>query len=292
MVHPLPDSTSSPVPSPRRRRLVRLTLLALGAIAVAWLGAYAIGAMNLSTPVDLVLTAPPIADELVAAAPAPGADEVVVLLHGLARGPRSMARIERALLARGYEVWNEGYDSRAESAAEAAARIGARIRERVDARTPPPRKLHAVAHSLGGLVLRRIDADASTWRFARAVCLGSPQRGAVMAEALHEAWLYRLALGSRASLDLRPNAEFVRALPPRPRCELASIVGATGTSWGRSRVIPGDDDGRVALRETEIEGEVARLVLPLGHTALCTDDRVIAGVLRYLASGRFADEAP
>jgi pimeloyl-ACP methyl ester carboxylesterase len=278
--------------TPRRRRPGRKALLALGAIGFAWLGAYAVGAMHLSTPVDLVLSSWPVTDELVAAAPAPGPDEVVVLLHGLARGPRSMARLERALAARGYEVWNEGYDSRAESGAEAAARIGARLAERVAARTPPPRKLHAVAHSLGGLVLRRIDADAKTWRFARAVCLGSPQRGAVMAEALHSAWLYRMALGSRASFDLRPGAEFVRGLPARPRCELGSIVGATGTPWGRSRIIPGDDDGRVALRETEIEGERARSILPLGHTALCTDERVISGVLRFLASGSFEERAP
>lgn len=278
----------SPSPLRPRRRRLRRVLVGLGLALGAWLGAYLTGAMYLSTPVDLLLSARPVSAELLAAAPRPEPGELVVLIHGLARGPRSMARLERALLANGYEVWNEGYDSRTESAAEASARLGARLVERLRTGVRP-RRLHAVAHSLGGLVLRRIAADQPALHFDRVVCLGSPQRGAVMAEALHAAWLYRLALGTRASLDLRPGAEFLRALPPRMRCELGSIVGATGTPWGRSRVVPGDDDGRVALEETELEGEVARLVLPLGHTALCTDDRVIAGVLRFLPTGCFED---
>jgi triacylglycerol lipase len=278
----------SPTSLRPRRRHLRRVLVGLGLALGAWLGAYLTGAMYLSTPVDLVLSARPVSAELLASAPSPEPDELVVLIHGLARGPRSMARLERALLARGYEVWNEGYDSRTESAAEAAARLGAHLVQRLR-KGVWPRRVHAVAHSLGGLVLRRIEADQPALRFTRAICLGSPQRGAVMAEALHAAWLYRLALGTRASLDLRPGAAFVRALPPRMSCELGSIVGATGTPWGRSRVVPGDDDGRVALEETELEGEVARLVLPLGHTALCTDDRVIAGVLRFLPTGRFEE---
>jgi triacylglycerol lipase len=276
-----------PAPSSRRRRRIGIACaLALGA-AASWLGAYGSGAMHLATPVDLLLTWRSVDSALVEAAPEPAPGEVVLLIHGLSRGPRSMARIERALRARGYEVWNEGYDSRREGAAEAARRLAERVSARWNASVPAPRRLHAVAHSLGGLLLRRIDADATGWRIDRAVCLGSPQRGALMAEALHDALLYRLVLGSRASQDLRPTAEFVRSLPARPRCELASIVGAAGNAWGFSRVIPGDDDGRVALTETRVEGEVARLVLPIGHTALCTDDRVIAGVLRYLGSGSF-----
>ncbi|MBK9383704.1 MAG: hypothetical protein IPN34_02605 [Planctomycetes bacterium] len=169
---------STPSSSPRRRRLVRKSLLALGAAALGWLGAYTGGVMQLSTPVDLVLSAYPISGELLEATHRAEPQSLVILLHGLARGSHSMARLERALLAQGYEVWNEGYDSRTESAAEAAARIGASVVKRLRNLDLWPRYVHAVGHSMGGLVLRRIEADQPMLRFASVVCLGSPQRAA------------------------------------------------------------------------------------------------------------------
>ena len=45
---------------------------------------------------------------------------IVVLLHGLGRGPGSMRKIEHALDAAGYLVWNEGYPSRSASVEDLA----------------------------------------------------------------------------------------------------------------------------------------------------------------------------
>jgi hypothetical protein len=48
------------------------------------------------------------------------ASEKVVLLHGLGRTPRSMAKMERLLSAEGFDVANVGYPSRRHSIEELA----------------------------------------------------------------------------------------------------------------------------------------------------------------------------
>ena len=79
-----------------------------------------------------------------------GSSDRVILLHGLARSPRSMARLARALQAAGYDVINHGYASRRHDVATLAAQVRALLAglPAVDGRT------HLVGHSLGGLLIR------------------------------------------------------------------------------------------------------------------------------------------
>ena len=112
------------------------------------------------------------------------ADETVVLLHGLARGPLSMGPLARALRRAGYDVINLGYPSRRQDLAGLAGLVRARLAERAPA---PGRSatLHGVGHSLGGLVLLAALLDPPPpWQARRLVTLGSPHRGASVAARL------------------------------------------------------------------------------------------------------------
>ena len=59
--------------------------------------------------------------------PAMHAAEKVILLHGLCRSPRSMAKMERALAAEGFAVANLSYPSRQEPIDAQAERVRAAI---------------------------------------------------------------------------------------------------------------------------------------------------------------------
>ena len=67
-----------------------------------------------------------------------------------------------------------------------------------------------------------------------------------------------------------------------------NIIGSSGEPEGHNEDIPGDDDGTVAVREAHLAGEDDSVTLPLGHTRLSFDDRMIHQVLHFLKNRRFA----
>lgn len=266
------------------RTSTRILLGGLAACALGWVLAGSAGLVHLAEPVDRLLNLAPAigAGDLRA-----GPDEVVVLIHGLARGPRSLDRLRRGLEGAGYEVWSFGYDGGWHGVERIAADLDAFVRERLDSRTAPPRRLHAAAHSLGGLVLRQWQRRADAPRVDRAVCLGSPHRGARMASLFDEGWLYRVVMGRYAALELRPESSFLRGLPLELSFELGNVIGARGDGIGWSTALVGDDDGRVAVGEAHLPGERDAIELRVGHTGMCTADEVHRQVLHFLARGRF-----
>ena len=64
------------------------------------------------------------------------------------------------------------------------------------------------------------------------------------------------------------------------------LAGGTGTSTGRNPLIPGDDDGVVAVDSTRLPGAAGFLLVDASHTFIMRDDRVIEAVLRFLRTGK------
>ena len=77
-------------------------------------------------------------------------------------------------------------------------------------------------------------------------------------------------------------------LPPPP-CELGIVAAGRGDDVGWNPFLLGDDDGLVAVRETRMEGATDALVVKGVHSFLMNDRDVIAAVVRFLESGRFAN---
>src|SRR6185369_6118450 len=99
-------------------------------------------------------------------------DETVLLLHGIFQSRWIMKRLEWDLKKRGYKVANWSYNSLMKSIPDVIDSVKARLPE-----LGRPKKLHAIGHSMGGLILRHIFMEANLPK-GRLLLLGTPSKGA------------------------------------------------------------------------------------------------------------------
>ncbi|HSV97247.1 MAG TPA: alpha/beta fold hydrolase [Spirochaetota bacterium] len=211
--------------------------------------------------------------------------EWVILLHGIFRSPRSMAKIETALAKRGYRVINFGYPSTRESIEDIAELLHQTVQQ-----LPPERgRLHFVTHSLGGIVVRYYLAHYACPNPGRVVMIAPPNRGSTLASYLGKWMPYRWAFG-RAGQQVAGAPDSYPLLLPPPRAEFGVIAGGLGSEVGINPFIPGDNDGTVKVEETKLPGMKDFILLKGQHSTLLAQRAVADNVLFFLSEGKFLHE--
>lgn len=207
---------------------------------------------------------------------------LVVLLHGLARGHGSMARLARHLRARGFEAFSRTYPSRRHSIAYLASEVADWIVEHAG-----ERPISAVTHSMGGVIVRHLHDPRIHWQ--RIVMLAPPNQGSQLAAAVVANPVFRWYYGP-AGLEMADSARW-----PQPPAPFAVIAGTRGlaltnpTSWtmGRRFAPAVKHDGTVAVDETRLANMAAFAEVDATHTWIMNDPRVQELVVRYLNHGSF-----
>ncbi|AHF90857.1 alpha/beta hydrolase [Opitutaceae bacterium TAV5] len=225
--------------------------------------------------------------------------DTVIVLHGLARHPPSMARIAGSLRAEGYTVRNPGYPSRGATVEELAEQVfGPVFAESAAGGVDPAQdaasggRIHVVAHSLGCILLRQyIAVHGVPARLGRVVMLAPPNTGSEIVDRLGDWRLFQWIngpAGGQLGTAATGEASIVTRLGPAPAgVEIGVIAGSFSWNPLYSSLIPGDDDGKVAVARTHLDGEAAHLVLPYSHTWLMWRKRTLAAVNAFLRTGRF-----
>lgn len=226
---------------------------------------------------------------LIAHAPAPAAatDGIVVLLHGLGRSDWSMKPLERGLEEEGYRVVNLDYPSARHPIEELSRQLG---EELAACCAEPGVRVHFVTHSMGGILVRQFLAENDFPRLGRVVMLSPPNQGSELADLLNRSRGLRRVSGP-SRLQLGTDAE---SLPNRlgpAGFEVGIIAGNRTWNPVFSGLIPGDDDGMVAVERMKLEGMADFIVLPHTHTFIMRSDEVLAQALHFLREGRFDHEA-
>lgn len=208
--------------------------------------------------------------------------ETVIALHGIAKSSRSMNFISEQLQSAGFEVLNLDYDSTGFPLETLEQQILAKISAQVAEGTT----IHFVGHSMGGLLARSLAQSLEHYQPGRIVQLGSPNGGSEVADLLKDNPLFIKIYGP-AGQQLTTNDRTAKTKPHTSKFDLGIIAGTRSLDPFSSLVIPGADDGKVAVSRTKVEGMTDHLEIKVSHPRLPHSDQAAHQTRHFLIHGSF-----
>ncbi|MFZ4764286.1 MAG: esterase/lipase family protein [Roseimicrobium sp.] len=204
----------------------------------------------------------------------------VVLVHGLRRtggDMRLLAARLRAFLP-GTRTHIFEYASRQLTTREAGERLCGFV-DAVSGGEP----VSFVGHSLGGLLVRALDAsEGCSVPLHRLVTLGTPHGGAIFARRLARHRLARALYGPVLHELGSPS------LPAQPRqLEIGCLIGGTHSRCGFCPIFGADNDGMVLAQEADLPAGRARQKLIMFHALFPLSKQVAQLAAAFLATGDF-----
>ena len=207
----------------------------------------------------------------------PCADEAVVLIHGIWMTGLEMRWLGNRLRACGFTPHYYHYTSLSLTPTEGAAELNTYIR---DLRC---RRVHILAHSLGGIVTLHLFRDFPDQPPGRVLLLGSPVLGSGVARVVATSSWMRPFLGRNAEGGLTD---------PAPAWsggrDIGTIAGTDGLGVGK--LLGGlseENDGTVSVVETRLAGVTDSCLLDVSHMGMLLSSRVADKACSFLHHGRF-----
>ena len=210
------------------------------------------------------------------------AGDYVILLHGAGRTPVSMNPMAACLREHGYRVINARFRS-----------MGLSIEQIADSYFPelidslgPQVKVHFVAHSMGGIILRQYLSTHTVTNLGRVVMLAPPNHGSELVDRVKTVPVLNDVLGRRLlELGTRPEDLPIRLGPANFDCGV--IAGDSSANPITSSFLHGANDGKVTVESARLEGMRDFLVVHNSHTWMIWRKSVMQQVLTFLEHGEF-----
>lgn len=211
-------------------------------------------------------------------------NDVVVLLHGMFRDERAMRPVERYLDELGYTTVNVSYPStKFEIETLAKNYLHPELQK---LKLKQGQKLHFVAHSMGGILVRYYLKDYSLEQVGRVVMIAPPNKGTPLADLLNDVtWVKPDYNPAKMQISVQEDS-WVNQLGP-VNFELGVIAGNNNKNWVTSLLLPGDDDGVVSVENTKIDNMKDFVTVPDKHYKLRANELVHQQVAHFLKYGQF-----
>lgn len=219
-------------------------------------------------------------------ATAEGATECVVLLHGLNRSWRAMRPMAKALQKAGFATVNVDYPSQSGTIEEIAPlAVGMGLG---GCRATGATKIHFVTHSMGGILLRYQQKHDPAPELGRVVMLGPPNQGSSMIDRTRD-WPGFEWFSGEAGAQLGTDVASMPLQLGPVDFELGIIAGTGTVNIFMSAMMPEQNDGKVTVLETRVEGMDDFLVVGKSHRYITRGDVVIRNTESFLRDGHFLD---
>jgi pimeloyl-ACP methyl ester carboxylesterase len=213
--------------------------------------------------------------------------ESVIILHGLGRTSFSMLMLKHRLQRAGYHVVSKSYASTQGSVSDHVAWLEALL-DKCDREKDAP--IHFVTHSLGGIVVRQYLAQHAVANLGRVVMLSPPNKGSEVADYFKDWKFYQMTMGPSGQELGTDSGSAPNTLGP-VEFELGVITGDTSINPFASWLIPGSDDGAVAVKRTRVDGMMDFRIVHHSHTFIMNASDVADEVIFFLRTGSFIHDA-
>lgn len=216
--------------------------------------------------------------------------ECVVMLHGLSRTKYSLGRLA-ADLRHDYDVVNETYPSRSYTI-EALAKlaVGGALEKCLNGDGQAYEKIHFVTHSMGGILLRQYLSQHDLENIGNVVMLGPPNKGSELVDFFQSSPFLALAFNTfngPAGGQLGTGQQSWLNQLGAVNFALGVIAGTRNYNLFYRRILNNESDGKVTVESSKVDGMADHLVLPVDHTFMMLDRRVVAQVRQFLDCGKF-----
>lgn len=208
--------------------------------------------------------------------------EQVILLHGIARSSVHMKDLQAFLEEKGYKVYNLDYPSTRYTLEKLTAIVASDIADKISADKP----VHFIGYSMGGIVTRAVLNKFRPDNLGRVVQLASPNNGSEVADFLKDNWFYDKVYGP-AGKQLVTEGAGIDNLLGKVDYELGVVAGNFSIDPVSSSLIPGDDDGKVSVESTKVEGMKDHVLVYASHTFFPQNEDVQKQALEFIRYGRF-----
>jgi esterase/lipase len=215
-----------------------------------------------------------------------GADEYVVILHGIARSKSHMEGLEKYLSQNGYDVINLNYPS-TDYSLEELTKI---LKKEISSKITQNKKVNFVGYSMGGLLVRIILAQQTYKNMGRVVQLAAPNQGSEVSDFVKNWWLYQKIYGPAGQQLTTDQKKIANLLDKKIDYDLGVIAGNFTIDPISSMIIPGNDDGKVSIESTKVKGMKEHIVVSASHTFFPSNKQVQEQTLNFLRDGKFEKE--
>ncbi len=200
--------------------------------------------------------------------------EQVIILHGLGRRGASMQKLATAIEAAGFQPMVLDYPSTSLAIEPLADELCKML--------PSEGRLHFVGHSLGGILSKKLAKRMGLARRGRVVQIGAPNFGSELAA---RAGVFSKVMGP-ALAELEPHEG-----EDDGGVEIGAIGGTAAlAAYSLITGIDGENDGKVSLRSAFGHApEGKKLALPVAHSLMMQDARVIEATVEFLQNGQFSE---
>ena len=208
--------------------------------------------------------------------------DVVVILHGIFRSSRHMRKLAAYVSSQGYDVLNMNYPSTTYKLEELADMTWEKLKQQL----PDDRSIHFMGYSMGGLLVRVILSRYRPAHLGRVVLLATPNKGSEVADFFQNIWLYRKLYGP-AGQQLITDQSDIAHLFTELDYECGVISGSLSLDPFCSMMIKGDDDGKVSIESTKLDGMNDHITIRSTHTWFPHNKKVQQQAVYFIEHGTF-----
>lgn len=209
----------------------------------------------------------------------PENSEHVILLHGLARSEKSMTKLGETLASQGFGVCNVGYPSTTRTIPELSESVIEEAIRQCNLRGAT--KIHFTGHSMGAILARYRLEKSPPANAGKLVQLAPPNQGSEIVDKLGD-WPLFFRINGPGGLTLGTGkSSIIRQLGPVSHPTLV-LAGNRSINPILSLLIPGQDDGKVAIERTKVAGTSTHEVVNASHPFIMKKHDVIQKVCTFL----------